>query len=99
MTGRLRTKWVNLHTDEVFFRDTAHGFLAWAVAMLMVAALGAGAAARQGDETRGYMVDALFRTSRSDPGNPQAMEEARAEATRILTVDLASGEIPADDRN
>jgi hypothetical protein len=30
-TGRLRTKWVNLHTDEVFFRDTAHGFLAWAL--------------------------------------------------------------------
>ena len=37
MAGRLRTKWVNLHTDEVFFRDTAHGFLAWAVATLLVA--------------------------------------------------------------
>lgn len=39
MAGRLGTKWVNLHTDEVFFRDTAHGFLAWAVATLLVAAL------------------------------------------------------------
>jgi len=37
LAGRLRTKWVNLHTDEVFFRDTAHGFLAWAVATLLVA--------------------------------------------------------------
>ena len=37
MAGRLRTKWVNLHTDEVFFRDTAHGFLAWALATLLVA--------------------------------------------------------------
>lgn len=32
ITGRLRTKWVGIHTDEVFFRDTAHGLLAWAVA-------------------------------------------------------------------
>jgi hypothetical protein len=32
MAGRLRTKWVGVHTHEVFFRDTAHGFLAWALA-------------------------------------------------------------------
>jgi hypothetical protein len=31
VTGRMRTKWVNLHTHEVFFRDTAHGLLVWAV--------------------------------------------------------------------
>lgn len=39
LAGRLRTKWVNVHTDEVFFRDTAHGFLAWAVATLLVVGL------------------------------------------------------------
>ncbi|HKV39418.1 MAG TPA: hypothetical protein VJX67_09405 [Blastocatellia bacterium] len=38
LAGRLRTKWVNVHTDEVFFRDTAHGFLAWAVALVITAA-------------------------------------------------------------
>jgi hypothetical protein len=32
LTGRLRTKWVSVHTHEVFFRDTAHGFLAWSLA-------------------------------------------------------------------
>jgi hypothetical protein len=37
--GRLRTKWVSLQTDEVAFRDTAHGFLTWAVATLLTAAL------------------------------------------------------------
>ena len=37
MSGRLRTKWAGLHTDEVFFRDTAHGFLAWALATVLVA--------------------------------------------------------------
>jgi hypothetical protein len=37
MAGRLRTKWVQIHTDEVFFRDTAHGFLVWAVALVLSA--------------------------------------------------------------
>ena len=38
LAGRLRTKWVNVHTHEVYFRDTAHGFLAWAVALVITAA-------------------------------------------------------------
>ncbi len=38
LTGRLRTKWVGIHTDEVFFRDTAHGFLAWALASVITVA-------------------------------------------------------------
>src|SRR6202000_2403354 len=37
LAGRLRTKWVGVHTNEVFFRDTAHGFLAWAFATLISA--------------------------------------------------------------
>src|SRR6185369_3547189 len=36
LAGRLRTKWVGVHTDEIYFRDTAHGFLAWALATLLV---------------------------------------------------------------
>jgi hypothetical protein len=32
LAGRLRTKWTGIQTTEVQFRDTAHGFLAWAVA-------------------------------------------------------------------
>ncbi|WP_409285574.1 hypothetical protein [Pseudomonas protegens] len=39
IAGRLRVKWANLHGDEVYFRDTAHGFLAWAVATLVTATL------------------------------------------------------------
>ncbi|WP_431323321.1 hypothetical protein [Rhizobium sp. YTU87027] len=37
LTGRLRTKWAAAHTDEIFFRDTAHGFIAWALATVFVA--------------------------------------------------------------
>lgn len=39
LAGRLRTRWTEVHADEVYFRDTAHGFLAWAVASLATAAL------------------------------------------------------------
>jgi signal transduction histidine kinase len=39
VTGRLRTKWVGMHTHEVFFRDTANGFITWAVATVVGAAL------------------------------------------------------------
>lgn len=44
LAGRLRTKWATIHTDEVYFRDTAHGFLVWAVELLMTAAFLASAA-------------------------------------------------------
>jgi hypothetical protein len=39
LAGRLRSRWIATHIDEVYFRDTAHGFLAWAVASLVTAAL------------------------------------------------------------
>src|SRR5712672_2205710 len=39
LAGRLRTKWANTHTHEVFFRDTAHGFITWAVATVLVVAV------------------------------------------------------------
>lgn len=39
IAGRLRTKWVSIHRDEATFRDTAHGFLSWAVSTLLTAAL------------------------------------------------------------
>jgi hypothetical protein len=37
ITGRLRTSWVGTHTHEVFFRDTAHGFITWCVATVLLA--------------------------------------------------------------
>jgi hypothetical protein len=39
LAGRLRTRWIGAHADEIYFRDTAHGFLSWAVASLATAAL------------------------------------------------------------
>jgi hypothetical protein len=39
IAGRLRTRWVNVHTHEVFFRDTAHGFVTWATATVLTLAI------------------------------------------------------------
>jgi hypothetical protein len=44
ITGRLRSKWTGVHTYELQFRDTAHGFLAWAFATVFGAAVLGGAA-------------------------------------------------------
>ena len=140
LSGRLRTRWVGVHTDEVFFRDTAHGFLAWAVATAVGVALLAtatGAALNAGGRALGaaaagatqiasgaiagasqnapnsgnaagsgdlsYFSDALLR-----PTNPGAQSSGsatggdvqadRAEIGRILTRDLAQGELSPDDR-
>jgi hypothetical protein len=53
LTGRLRTKWVGVHMHEVFFRDTAHGLLTWAVAtVIVVSIVASGATAVMGAGAR-----------------------------------------------
>lgn len=44
LAARLRTKWSGLNTNEAFFRDSAHGFLAWAFATILTATVLASAA-------------------------------------------------------
>ena len=39
IAGRLRSRWVGAHEDEVYFRDTVHGFLAWSIATLVTSAM------------------------------------------------------------
>ena len=39
LAGRMRTRWVGAHTDEVYFRDTAHGLLVWGVGAVVSALL------------------------------------------------------------
>ena len=71
LTGRMRTKWVGIRTDEVFFRDTAHGFLAWALATVIVATLIALSSAAGG---------AAAVTAGADSISAEAAEQARQAA-------------------
>jgi hypothetical protein len=83
LAGRLRTKWVDLHTDEVYFRDTAHGFLAWCVALVMSAAfLGAAAAG---------MVGASATTRATTNSSTSTADTAALEANRYYIDSLFRG--------
>ena len=71
LAGRLREKWVGIRTDEVLFRDTAHGFLAWALATLIVVTL----------LTIGSLtVAAAAPATTGGPVSPEAAEAARKAA-------------------
>ena len=114
LAGRLRTKWVGVQTTEVQFRDTAHGFLAWAVASVLGAvllaspassligsALGGATRAAVSTTTSSPMagyVDALLRPS--DPAaQGQQTSDPRPELARLLTADFRAGNnLSPDDR-
>jgi hypothetical protein len=111
MAGRLRLRWNYFDKDEVFFRDTAHGFLAWGLALAVVvifaasmavgvagtAATGAAAvtAAQGEDSSMNYYADSLFRTD--TPAQTDTAGANNAETARILTEGL-SGNFAQDDK-
>jgi len=112
VTGRLRTKWVNVHTHEVFFRDTAHGFLTWAVAalfgMLVVAsaassavgtatkAAGTAVAGSAQAAARAYDVDMLYRGEK--PELAASDQQTQTETTRILARGIEAGGVSDSDK-
>jgi len=101
LAGRLRFRWTNVHADEVYFRDTAHGFLAWATASLVTAAflssaltaalgggLHAGGAVAQG----AAQVAAVGGMTRSSPAGSDAVgyyvdTMFRADQTPVTQLD------------
>ncbi len=114
LTGRLRTKWSLIHTDEVYFRDTANGFLAWAVALVISVTLLASAAASMvghmaqlasAGETGGAAYGAMSPTNyfvdtlfRSERAETRDAS-LQAEATRIFSRALRQDQMPAEDQS
>jgi hypothetical protein len=100
LAGRLRSKWTGLHTTEVAFRDTAHGFLAWAVASIVGAILlatpatailgGALSGATQGAANSAQTspmngyADMLLRSDNRT--DQQSVQDSRGEVVRLLTT-------------
>lgn len=98
LAGRLRTKWTHVHTDEVYFRDTAHGFLAWAVSMVITAAFLAtaaisfagGSASSRGNGTAGAGAESgtlnpnAYITDKLLRGNGSATDRNAAEERGIV---------------
>src|ERR1700684_4104655 len=100
LAGRLRTKWVGIQAPEVHFRDTAHGFLAWAVASVLGAVLLASPASSiLGGTIAGATQGAAARVSQSSPmniyvdsllrpDNPSAQGQQNSSDTRFELVRL-----------
>lgn len=113
IAGRLRTRWVGLHTDETYFRDTAHGFLAWAFALVLGAFIaGAAATSIVGGAATGaasnpalvpsdtaYYTDMLFRSDRAAPTATPAAQAGNEEVGRIVArATVRGGTLTAADR-
>jgi hypothetical protein len=107
IAGRLRTRWTGVHSDEVYFRDTAHGFVAWAFASILGAVLlaspvssligGGSSAAVQGaasaGRSSGPMDSYVDSLLRSDtPASQQGnTNESRGELNRLFVSSFRNG--------
>jgi len=108
LAGRLRRAWTGVHTREVFFRDTAHGFLTWGFATLLSAAtLGSAAGALLGGSGAGAnhvtgpapalldtYTDALLLGDPAAVRNPAEAAAARAEVGRLFAASLQGEDSP-----
>jgi hypothetical protein len=115
LAGRLRSRWANTHTHEVFFRDTAHGLLTWALATVLgtilltsavSSAVGTGVRAAASATPRGANMEVsginpydVDTLFRTTRDASSSTSNASAEATRILGKALTVGNMPAEDRS
>jgi len=107
IAGRLRTRWIGVHSDEVYFRDTAHGFVAWAFTSVLGTILlaspvssligGGSSAAVQGSASAGRSsgpMDGYVDTLlRSDaPASQQgSSNESRGELDQLFVSSFGNG--------
>lgn len=113
LAGRLRTKWVNVHTHEVYFRDTATGFLVWALGLVITVAFLASAATSMvsGSEQANATAQTNNGTAagpngyyvdsllRSNPPAPEKIDPVvRGEAERTLSHALGQADAASADK-
>jgi hypothetical protein len=107
LAGRLRTKWTGVQSSEVMFRDSAHGFLAWALASVLGAILlaspassiiggtfsGATQAAANSAQSSPMdgYVDTLLRPDNASTQTQQNPSDSRAEMVRLFTASFKNG--------
>src|ERR1700738_518308 len=110
LAGRLRNRWIGVESTEVVFRDTAHGFLAWALAFVLgaivlaspatslISSAASGAVQAAGSppaaSPMGGYVDMLPRPNNPSPENTNSAE-TRREINRLLTADFRNDAEPS----
>ncbi len=92
VAGRLRTKWLNVHTHEVHFRDTAHGFLVWALSTVIGVLLAANALKDTEDRTVSAAPFAAERSATNPYLNDLALALDRRRTSNAVVNKLFRGE-------
>jgi hypothetical protein len=97
IAGRLRHRWLATHQHEVFFRDTAHGFVTWSVATIAVvllagASLGSlsGGAARAGAAAAGMGMRGGMEAASKGPTSYGPGEETLYGADKLFRTPVAT---------
>ena len=96
IAGRLRTKWSDADPDEVYFRDTAHGFLAWAVATLISAAVLTSAASSMVGTTAKTVASAGAAVAGSAGASAAAATEKEPDSTGYFVDMMLRGAKPPE---
>src|SRR5450631_20066 len=95
MAGRLRSRWIGVHGDEVLFRDTAHGFIAWAFATAFGAVLLASLASNfLGGAAAGVTQGAVSSASQAGPMDGYVDTLMRSDAPAAQNSGQNSGNAP-----
>lgn len=109
LAGRLRHRWNDATSNEVEFRDSAHGLLVWSLAVLIGAAMAASGITAA---SKGLASTASNLTSTSDPISAASdlllrtdkpvqqvgAYEVRAEISRLFARSMQAGELTSPDR-
>ena len=109
LAGRLRHRWNDATPNEVEFRDSAHGLLVWALAVLVGAVLatsgltaaskglaGAAGSLASTSDPISATSDLLLRTDK--PVQQVGADLVRAEISRLLARSIQAGEITTSDK-
>jgi hypothetical protein len=99
ITGRLRSRWIGVHSDEVYFRDTAHGFVAWAFATVLGAVLLASPASNLlGGTAAGVTQGAVSSASQAGPMEGYVDTLLRPDAPAAQSSGQNPGNASSDSR-
>lgn len=93
LAGRLRTPWYGIHSNETYFRDTAQGFLAWALASVVGALLLASAASTIIGSTAGGLSQGASTAAAQSSGPMSGYVD------QLLRPDPTAATVPAGDAN
>jgi hypothetical protein len=95
LAGRLRMRWSTVHQDEVYFRDTAHGLVTWALATLLSASVLGAATTHILSGAAAGTAAAATAPAAANPTDPYVDKLLRADASQASAATPGAAVPPA----